>query len=260
MQFADPDQKMLVIAMDHGRAMGAVRGLEDPGAVIETVIDAGADAIMTSFGIVKRYHENLIGRIPTYMRLDGGPSLIREKWLENEEWQLLHDFSLARELGVEGGCVMYFMGAPCESATMQIVADCAHDSFEAEMPLMVEALPCKHPGIPDTNDAQMMADACRIAFEHGADILKTYYPGTVDGFRKIVESTPAPVLIAGGPKLDSDLAVLEMVAGTMEAGGRGVVFGRNIWQHANPAGMVRALHAVIHSGARASDAEGLLHK
>lgn len=258
MQLVDSGRKMLVVAMDHGRAMGPVQGLEDPGRVIDMVIDAGADAIMTSFGIVKRYNEKLIGTIETYMRLDGGPSLIREKWLENSEWQLLHDVALAHEMGAAGGCVMYFMGAPCESATMQIVADTAHDSFALELPLMVEALPCRHPGIPDTNDAQMMADACRIAFEHGADILKTYYPGTVDGFRKVVEGTPAPVLIAGGPKLDSDLAVLEMVAGTIEAGGKGVVFGRNIWQHANPAGMVRALRAIIHDGVAAREAEGLL--
>ena len=254
MQLADPEKKMLVVAMDHGRAMGVPAGMEDPGRVIDQVVEAGADAIMTSFGIIKRYHEQLVGVIPTWMRLDGGPSLLREAWLENTEWQQLHDVALAKELGCEGGCIMYFMGAPCESATMQIVAGCAQDSLEVGTPLMVEALPCPHPNIPDTIDAQMMADACRIAFEHGADILKTYFPGTVDGFKKVVEGTPAPVLIAGGPKLDSDLAVLEMVEGAIAAGGKGVVFGRNIWQHPEPGKVVRALHAVIHDGARAQEA------
>ena len=65
---------------------------------------------------------------------------------------------------------MYFMGAPVEMQTLEIVAEVASECLKEEMPLMVEALPCPNPAIPDTLDAQMMADACRIAFEHGADI------------------------------------------------------------------------------------------
>lgn len=259
MSLVDPDERMLVIAMDHARALGAVRGLEDPGALIDTMIEAGADAVMTSFGTVKAYRERLVGRVPVYLRLDGGPSIVKEKWLENTEWSLLHTLEDAELLGCDGVCLMYFMGAPVEMQTLEIVSEVASECLKEEVPLMVEALPCPHPSIPDTLDAQMMADACRIAFEHGADILKTYYTGTPEGFRKVVEAVPAaPVLIAGGPKLESDLAVLRMVADVMAAGGKGVVFGRNIWQHANPAGMVRALRAIIHDDARAEDAAGLL--
>jgi fructose-bisphosphate aldolase, class I len=250
--------KQLVVAMDHARAMGAVRGLEDAGAVIDTVIEAGADGIMTSFGTVKAHRDRMIGRVPVYLRLDGGPSILKERWLENTQWMLLHTLDDAQLLGCDGVCLMYFMGAPCEMDTAAIVAEVAGECLKDEMPLMVEALPCPHPSIPDTLDAQMMADACRIAFEHGADILKTYYTGSRESFAKVVASVPAPVLIAGGPKLDSDLDVLRMVADMIAVGGKGVVFGRNIWQHANPAGMVRALRAVIHEDARAEEAAELL--
>jgi DhnA family fructose-bisphosphate aldolase class Ia len=61
----------------------------------------------------------------------------------------------------------------------------------------------------------------------------------------VVENCPAPVLIAGGPRMESTLDVLTVVRDSIEAGGRGVVFGRNIWQSADPAGMVRALRDVI---------------
>jgi DhnA family fructose-bisphosphate aldolase class Ia len=254
----DLNKKQLVIAMDHARAMGAVSGLVDAGRVIDTVLSAGADSIMTSFGTVKRYRDRLIGRVPVYLRLDGGVSLIQERWLENTEWKLLHTLDDAQDLGCDGVCLMYFMGAPCELATLEIVAEVAGEALEDEVPVMVEALPCPHTAIPDTLDPQMMADACRIAFEHGADILKTYYTGTPEGFRKVVEAVPAPVLIAGGPKLDSDLAALRMVGDVMAAGGKGVVFGRNVWQHANPTGMVRALRAVIHEGASPEEAQELL--
>lgn len=255
---AEVDGRMLVVAMDHARAMGAVRGLEDPGRVIEAVLEAGADSVMTSFGTAKRYREQLVGRVPVYLRLDGGVSIVKEKWLESTEWALLHTVEDAQLLGCDGACLMYFMGAPCELETLAVVAEVAGECLKEEVPLMVEALPCPSPNIPDTLDPQMMADACRIAFEHGADICKTYYPGTQEGFRKVVEAVPAPVLIAGGPKLDGDLDVLRMVADSVAVGGKGVVFGRNIWQHANPGGMVRALRAVIHDGATATDAAGLL--
>lgn len=254
----DASRNQLVVAMDHARAMGAVAGLDDPGRVIDTVIENGADAIMTSFGVVKRWRERLVGRVPVFLRLDGGPSLTKEKWLENTEWSLLHTLDEVDALGVDGVCLMYFMGAPCEMRTLEIVAEVCNECLKDEVPVMVEALPCPAPGIPDPLDAQMMADACRIAFEHGADIVKTYYPGTRDGFAKVVRGCPAPVLIAGGPKLPDDRAMLEMVADMIAAGGKGVVFGRNIWQHRDPGAMVRALKAVIHDGAAGREAAKML--
>ena len=84
------DGKALIVAMDHARAYGAIEGLEDPGAVIEASVEGGADAVMTTFGVAKRYNEQLAGRIPTVIRLDGGPSVFREDWLAYTEWSLLH--------------------------------------------------------------------------------------------------------------------------------------------------------------------------
>jgi len=255
MRSADSDERRrLVVALDHGRAMGAVAGLEDPGAVIEAVVDAGADALLVPFGLLKRYHERLVDRVPLFLRLDGGPSLFKEPWLENEEWTLLHRVEEARLLGADGVCVMYFMAAPCELATLEIVAEVAGECLEHELPVMVEALPCPHPAVADTLAPRHVADACRIAFEHGADLLKTYYPGSAEGFAQVVRGTPAPVLIAGGPKLPDARAMLDMVADSVRAGGAGVVFGRNIWQSPDPAGMVRALRAVIHEGASGREA------
>jgi fructose-bisphosphate aldolase, class I len=254
----DIAKKQLVVAMDHGRAMGAVAGLEDPGKVIDLVIEAGADAIMTSFGVVKRYHERLIGRVPTLLRVDGGPSLYREDWLKNTEWSLLHTVDDARELGVDGVCTMVFMGAPVETATLEITAEVAGECLKDGLPVMVEALPCPCERILDTNDADAMASACRIGFEHGADVLKTYATGSAASFRKVTGSCPAPVLIAGGPKMDSDRAVLQVVRDTLDAGARGVVFGRNIWQSPKPARMVKALRHLIHEDGTVDEALELL--
>ena len=251
-------RRQLVVAIDHGRALGEVAGLEDPGRVIDTVIEAGADAIMTSFGVVKRYRERLIGRIPTILRLDGGPSRYREDWLAYTEWSLLHAVEDARDLGVDGVCTMVFMGSAVELETLEITAEVAGECLQDGLPLMVEALPCPGERIPDPTDAAAMASACRLGFEHGADVLKTYATGSAESFTRVVASCPAPVLIAGGPRMDSERAVLQVVRDTLDAGGQGVVFGRNIWQSPNPAKMVEALRHLIHDDGAVEQAAELL--
>lgn len=254
----DVTKKQLVVAMDHGRALGAVAGLEDPGRVIEVVIAAGADAIMTSYGVVKRYRDRLIGQIPTILRIDGGPSHYREDWLQYTAWTLLHSVEDARDLGADGVCTMVFMGAAVELETLEITAEVAGACLSDGLPLMVEALPCPAERIPDPTDAGAMASACRLGFEHGADILKTYATGSPESFARVTASCPAPVLIAGGPKMDSERAVLQVVRDTLDAGGRGVVFGRNIWQSPDPAKMVTALRHLIHADGTVDEAADLL--
>ena len=96
------DGRALYVAMDHARTHGVVEGLQDPGRIIDIAVDNGADGIMTSYGVIKHYRNRLIGRIPTVLRLDGGPSLYREDWLANTQWSMLHTVEDAIELGVDG--------------------------------------------------------------------------------------------------------------------------------------------------------------
>jgi DhnA family fructose-bisphosphate aldolase class Ia len=248
-------EKALVIAMDHARTLGVTPGLENPGAVLDAVIAAGADGVMTTYGVIKHYRDKLIGRVPTYLRLDGGPTRYREDWLRYSEWSLLHTVEDARRLGVDGVCVMGFMGGPVEMRTYEIVARVVGDCRADGLPVMVEALPCLGvERIPDPLAAEPMASASRVAFELGADIVKTYYTGSPESFRQVVQNCPVPVLIAGGVKMDTLEAALKVVHGSVKGGGKGVVFGRNIWQSPNVAGTVAALRAIIHDGASVADA------
>lgn len=254
MSLLGSDDRALIVAMDHARTHGVIQGLEDPGKVIDAVVEAGADGVMTTFGVVKKYRDRLIGRVPTAMRLDGGPSLYREDWLAYTEWALLHSVEDAVNLGADAVVLMAFVGIPVELETYRIVAKVASECMAAKLPLMVEALPCRSERIPDPKDPGAMASAARLAFEHGADYIKTYYTGTPDGFRLVVDNCPVPVLIAGGPRMDTVEETLDVVRGAVDAGASGVVFGRNIWQSANPGGMVRALQSVIHSDASVAEA------
>ena len=259
MSIVAADGRALIVAMDHARTNGVIQGLEDPGAVIDTMVAAGADGIMTTFGVVKKYRERLIGRIPTTLRLDGGPSLYREDWLAYTEWSLLHSVEDAVRLGVDAVVLMAFVGIPVELETYRIVAKVAGECYQAKLPVLVEALPCRSERISDDKAADAMASAARLGFEHGADYIKTYYTGTPESFRHVVDNCPVPTLIAGGPRMNSVEATLQVVHGALSAGAAGVVFGRNIWQNPNPAGMVRALQSLIHANSSVADALAELH-
>ncbi len=82
--------------------------------------------------------------------------------------------------------------------------------------------------------------------------MKTYY--CEDDFDKVVESCPVPLVVAGGPKLETELDALELAQNAVEAGAAGVDMGRNIWQSSNPVGMIRGIRAVVHERATAEEA------
>jgi fructose-bisphosphate aldolase, class I len=245
------DGKALIVAMDHARTYGAIEGLEDPGSVIEAAAEGGADAVMTTFGVAKRYREQLAGRIPTIIRLDGGPSLYREDWLAYTEWSLLHSVEDALVLGADGVVLMAFVGIPVELDTYRIVARVAGECLRANLPLVVEALPCPSERIPDPKAPDAMASAARLGFEHGADLVKSYY---TEDFHRVTDNCPVPVLVAGGPRMETVEETLQVVHDATEAGAAGVVFGRNIWQSGDTRGMIRALKSIIHEGRPVAEA------
>jgi fructose-bisphosphate aldolase/2-amino-3,7-dideoxy-D-threo-hept-6-ulosonate synthase len=108
--------------------------------------------------------------------------------------------------------------------------------------------------IKDQYDTEIVAHTARIGAEAGADIVKAVYTGSVNSFRKVIRSCPVPIVIAGGPKANTDKEVIEMCFGAMEAGAKGVTFGRNIFQHQNPPAIIRALKSVILEGKSAKEA------
>jgi class I fructose-bisphosphate aldolase len=94
----------------------------------------------------------------------------------------------------------------------------------------------------------------------GADLVKVSYTGTMETFKEVVSGCSVPVVIAGGPKMDSDHEILEMVKGSIDAGGAGVSIGRNVFQHKDPTRMVRAISSIVHEGRNVEDALKILNE
>ena len=100
----------------------------------------------------------------------------------------------------------------------------------------------------------VLANAARVGNEMGADLVKVSYTGSPETFREVVAGCAVPVVIAGGPKMNSDKDILEMVKGSIDAGGAGVSIGRNVFQHKDPTAMIRAISAIVNEGAGVDEA------
>ena len=246
------DGKALVVAMDHAYIFGPIKGLEKPRKIIEDVIEGGADAILTTYGVVKRFYELMKGRVGIVLRLDGGGSKYTlEDFGKAERWNLLYEVEDAVKLGADAVITTILPGAPCEAEALKILAKLASDCEGWGIPLAAEIIPV---GRLPASDPEVIASAARIGAEYGADMIKTNYTGAAETFRKVVETCPIPVLIAGGSRMETDAQVLETVKGVIEAGGAGVFFGRNVFQSENPRGMVRALRKIIHENSSVEEA------
>jgi fructose-bisphosphate aldolase, class I len=129
------------------------------------------------------------------------------------------------------------------------------------IPLMLEPLVFR----PNTEAGGYMVDGditkilplVRQAVELGADVIKADPTDDPQEYHKVIQAARVPVLVRGGGKAD-DLEVLKRTEQVIAEGAAGIVYGRNIIQHADPAGMTKALLAIVHDGATADKAAGLL--
>jgi fructose-bisphosphate aldolase, class I len=149
----------------------------------------------------------------------------------------------AMGLGAEGMVMYLVLGVDKGNVfveNVRSIANTARKAHQLGLPLIVGTV-LWGSRVSDPRDPNLLAYGYRMAAELGADIIKTEYTGDPEAFAPIVEGCPVPVLTLGGPKVDSEENLVEITQGAMEAGAKGVVYGRNIWQADAP---VRVASAV----------------
>jgi putative autoinducer-2 (AI-2) aldolase len=134
-----------------------------------------------------------------------------------------------------------FVGTDYERQTLDSLAMLVNECEDYGIPVMAVTAVGKE---LEKRTARYLALACRIAAELGAKIVKTYYCD--EDFDKVTNGCPVPVVMAGGPKCDTELEVFEFVYDGMQKGAIGINLGRNVWQHPHPLAMMRALNGIVH--------------
>jgi putative autoinducer-2 (AI-2) aldolase len=231
-----PDGRCFYLAMDHGYFQGPTSKLEKPDEASRPLLPF-VDAVFMTRGVIRAVMDPEM-ETPIILRVSGGNSMVG-KDLANEEVTTSIDEIIRMNASAVG--ISVYIGSDFEHQTLMALAKLINECSPYNIPVMAVTAVGRELGT--RLEARYLALACRICAEFGANVVKTYY---CENFEKITQSCPVPVVIAGGPKTDSELEVLQFVYDGIQQGAIGVNLGRNIWQNEHPVGMAKALRAVIH--------------
>ncbi len=245
-----PDGKALFLPIDHGYFQGPTTKLEKPGETIKPILQY-ADALMLTRGVLRNCVEPNIEK-PIILRVSGGASVVGEN-LANET--ITTSIKEIIKLNASAVSMSVFVGSKYEHQTLKNLAKLVDKCEEYGIPVMAVTAVGRE---LEKRTARYLGLCCRIAAELGARVVKTYY--CKEGFEKVVNGCPVPVVIAGGPKVSSQLEVFEFVYDGLQKGAIGVNLGRNIWQTQNPVASIRSIRAIIHDDYTAKEALDLFNK
>jgi len=241
--------RTVIVPMDHGVSLGPVKGIADIRSTIDRIAEGGASAIVIHKGLVPYAGDAVGSRLGLIVHISAST-----KVSSNPDYKVLvarADDACA--LGADAVSIHCNIGGENEDRMLSDLGAVSDRCRELGMPLLAMCYP-RGKNVKSQFDPDAVGHCARLAAELGADIVKTNYTGSVDSFKEVVRGTPIPVVIAGGPKMDDDMAVLRIVHDAMRAGARGVSIGRNVFQHDDVAFMTRAIGKVVFEGMVPEDA------
>tara|TARA_B100000780_G_scaffold81482_1_gene55611 strand:- start:2502 stop:3389 length:888 start_codon:yes stop_codon:yes gene_type:complete len=233
--------RTVMLAFDHGYFQGPTTGLERMDLTIAPLAPH-TDVLMCTRGALRSVIPPEVKK-PVVLRCSAGNSILSE--LSNELVSVEIDDAI--RLGASAMAAQVYIGSEFEHKSIANVIKLIDIGTRYGIPTMAVT----GVGADMVRNARYFGLATRIAAEIGSQFIKSYF--VEDGFEKIVLGCPVPIVIAGGKKLPERDA-LEMAFWAIDQGAAGVDMGRNVFQSANPVGMLKALEAVVHFNATGAEA------
>ncbi len=247
--------KTVIVPMDHGVSVGPIDGVQDIRTAVHAVAEGGANAVVEHKGLVGKGHRGEGKDIGLIIHLSASTNLSPHPHAKT----LVCTVEEAVKLGADGVSIHVNLGNGDEKQMLNDFGRVSAEAREWGMPLLAMVYP-RGEKIKDEYDVAVVKHAARVGDELGADIVKVSYTGSRESFREVVEGCSIPVVIAGGEKMESDKELLEVVRGSIDAGGSGVSIGRNVFQHENPTHIVEVISAVVNEGLSVEDGLAMLEK
>ena len=245
--------KAVIVALDHGLQYGILEGFENPRLTLLKVLNGEPDGVRISGGFLYHFHEELM-KNPNLKKIIT-PDVYDVSITNGEMRGIMQDqlFSVSEmvRLGADALDAFLILGRKDPlllEKNMKYLARIIEEAHNFGIPVLIEPLP-----------SEFAEKGIRLALELGADGIECPYISDMKRFALIVENSPIPILIAGGAKKDPK-EVFQMVKEAQDAGAKGVIFGRNIWQHKNPAGMIKGIKEIVHNKASIEKALEILQK
>jgi fructose-bisphosphate aldolase/2-amino-3,7-dideoxy-D-threo-hept-6-ulosonate synthase len=241
--------KTIIIPMDHGLTVGPIKGIENNlGDIVNKVALGGANAVLGHIGIPLYAHRGYGPDIGLILHLSGSTSLS-----PTSNYKVLVNTVLeAVKLGADGVSLHINIGTQSDPEMLETLGEVSRECREYGMPLLAMMYP-RGENIDDEYDVEVVKIAARVAAELGVDIVKTNWTGDPDSFKEVVKGCMAPVIIAGGEKAGIR-GILEITKQSIDVGGAGVAYGRNVFQAEDPTKVVRALYLIVNKNYDVDDA------
>lgn len=246
------DQKSgntVIVPMDHGITLGPVKGIADIRSTVDKLAEGRASAVVVHKGMVPYIGSAVGAPLGLIIHISASTSMSPDP----DAKVLVASVDAAAVLGADAISIHCNIGSDTEDIMVSDFGMVSDRCSELGMPLLAMCYP-RGKNIKDQFDVDAVKHVARLSAELGADVVKTNYTGSIDTFKEVANGTPVPVVIAGGPKMDSDMDLLKMVSDAMTAGARGVSIGRNVFQHDDVAMITRAIGKVVFEGAAPEDA------
>ncbi|MBM4330121.1 MAG: fructose-bisphosphate aldolase [Deltaproteobacteria bacterium] len=234
--------KTVIVPMDHGVTLGPMPGLIDMRKTIDAVARGGANAIAIHKGLVETGHRKSGKDVGLIIHLSASTCMAPDPNCK----VLVCCVEEAIKLGADAVSIHVNIGAEDEKSMLKDFGRVAREAVEWGMPLLA-MMYMRGAKVKNGYDVSVVKHAARVGAELGADIVKVPYTGSPESFQEVVEGCFVPVVIAGGEKMETDRDILEMVKGSIMAGGAGVSIGRNAFQHRDPEKIIRIIHKLVHN-------------
>ena len=265
--FNGKSRRCFDVAIDHGffNEPGFLNGIEDLEKAVETLVGAGPDAIQLTVGQAEIL-QRIPGKAKPALVLRTDVANVYGRALPRTLFSRMIEQAVEQALRLDATCVVVNLfqipeqpdvSDQCIRNIVKLKPEC--DRYA--MPLMIEPLVfqpnAQAGGYMVDGDMNKIMPLVRQAVELGADVIKADPTDNPLEYHRVVEVARVPVLVRGGGKAE-DLAILRRTEQLIDQGVAGIVYGRNVIQHANPAGMTKALMAIVHEGSTAEEARRFL--
>ena len=266
--FNPKSQRCFDVAIDHGffNEAAFLTGIESIENAVRVLVEAAPDAIQLTIGQAPVL-QSLPGRFKPSLVLRTDVANVYGRELPRTLFSRMIESPFEQALRLDASCVVVNLfsipnepevGDQCVQNILRIKPECERYG----MPLMVEPLVFQKNSLAGgymvDGDPQKILPLVRQGVELGADIIKADPTDDVEIYHKVIEMCgKIPVLVRGGGKAP-DAEILARTEELIKQGAAGIVYGRNVIQHTNPAGMTKALMAIVHDGATASAAAKFL--
>jgi len=236
--FPTSGRRLFSVPLDHALSMGPIDGLEELAPLAQELQDGGADLLIVTKGAVRELAPVLRPSTLLGVHVSASTSL----GPTSHHKRLVGTAAEAVGLGADLLSVQVNFGVAEEGEMLADLGTAADQCRQLGLPLLCMAYVKKG----NAGTADELRHAARAAADLGADIVKTSYPGSLEEFRKLCRTTPVPVLIGGGVRLDDEAAFLRLVEESVQAGAAGICIGRNLFQRRPVAPLARRIATLLH--------------